>query len=71
MSAISLSRIDVDGHAGPAHVPTILLLHRFLSSSNTGHFALATAAGEIAQLVGDFLGNTTRRQRHGAAEPRI
>lgn len=36
--------------------PTILLLHGYPSSSGTGHFALATAAGEI-QLVDDFLNN--------------
>jgi hypothetical protein len=71
MGSISDSRIDVDGDAGPAHAPTIPLLHGFPSSSSTGHFALATAAGEIALLVDDFLSNTTQRQRHGAAEPKI
>jgi hypothetical protein len=71
MGAISHSRIDVDRDAGPAHAPTILLLHGFPSPSSAGHCASATAAGKIAQFVDDFLSNTTQRQRHGAAEPRI
>jgi hypothetical protein len=71
MGAISHSMIDVDGDAGAAHAPTILLIHEFPSSSSTGHFASATAAGKITQFVTNFLSDTTQRQRHGAAEPRI
>lgn len=71
MGAIRHSGIDVDGVAGPAHVPRILLLHGCPSSSSTGRFALAPAAGEIAQFVGRFLGNTTQNHRRSSAEPRV
>jgi hypothetical protein len=60
MGAISHKRIEVDREAGPAHAPTILLLPGFQSSSSTGHFALDTAASEIAHFADDFLSDTTQ-----------